>query len=112
LIRKLAAAAIVASPQAVGLAVEVSQKNLSAMLMGFVVVPACMSGSGIGVAFGHISGRRRFETPDDSHNNWWVALLTFGEGWHNNHHACPSAARHGLVWYELDINRPSPDQNQ
>jgi stearoyl-CoA desaturase (delta-9 desaturase) len=58
----------------------------------------------LGVAFGHISGRRRFETPDDSHNNWWVALLTFGEGWHNNHHASPSAARHGLVWYELDVN--------
>jgi stearoyl-CoA desaturase (delta-9 desaturase) len=33
-----------------------------------------------------------------------VALLTFGEGWHNNHHAHPSAARHGLAWYEMDLN--------
>ena len=52
----------------------------------------------------HLWGSRRFETRDDSRNNWWVALLTFGEGWHNNHHAYPSSARHGLAWYELDIS--------
>ena len=50
----------------------------------------------------HLWGRRRFATRDDSRNNWWVALLTFGEGWHNNHHAHPSSARHGLAWYEFD----------
>jgi stearoyl-CoA desaturase (delta-9 desaturase) len=52
----------------------------------------------------HMWGKRRFETTDDSTNNWLVALVTFGEGWHNNHHAHPRAARHGLKWYELDIN--------
>ncbi|WP_396625233.1 acyl-CoA desaturase [Luteitalea sp.] len=52
----------------------------------------------------HLWGSRRFKTKDDSTNNWWVALLTFGEGWHNNHHAHPVSARHGLAWYELDIN--------
>jgi len=52
----------------------------------------------------HLWGSRRFETRDDSTNNWWVALLSFGEGWHNNHHAHPTSARHGLAWYELDIN--------
>jgi stearoyl-CoA desaturase (delta-9 desaturase) len=52
----------------------------------------------------HMWGTRRFATHDDSTNNWWVALLTFGEGWHNNHHAHPTAARHGLAWYEIDIN--------
>jgi stearoyl-CoA desaturase (delta-9 desaturase) len=52
----------------------------------------------------HMWGRRRFETEDDSTNNWWVALLTFGEGWHNNHHAHPRSARHGLNWYEIDVN--------
>jgi len=52
----------------------------------------------------HLWGSRRFKTRDDSTNNWWVALLTFGEGWHNNHHAHPSSARHGLAWYELDMN--------
>jgi stearoyl-CoA desaturase (delta-9 desaturase) len=52
----------------------------------------------------HMFGSRRFETRDDSRNSWWVALLTGGEGWHNNHHAHPVSARHGLAWYELDIN--------
>ncbi len=52
----------------------------------------------------HLFGRRRFETDDDSTNNWFVALLTFGEGWHNNHHAHPTSARHGLAWYEFDLN--------
>jgi len=51
----------------------------------------------------HMWGTKRFATRDDSKNNWWVALLTFGEGWHNNHHAHPASARHGLAWYELDI---------
>ena len=52
----------------------------------------------------HIWGSRRFVTRDDSRNNWWVALLSFGEGWHNNHHAHPASARHGLAWYEVDVN--------
>ena len=52
----------------------------------------------------HLWGSRRFTTRDDSTNNWWVALLTFGEGWHNNHHAHPTSARHGLAWYEIDLN--------
>jgi fatty-acid desaturase len=52
----------------------------------------------------HMWGSRRFETRDDSRNSWWVALLTFGEGWHNNHHAHPVSARHGLAWYEFDIS--------
>lgn len=52
----------------------------------------------------HLWGSQRFKTGDDSRNSWWVALLTFGEGWHNNHHAHPTAARHGLAWYEIDMN--------
>jgi stearoyl-CoA desaturase (delta-9 desaturase) len=52
----------------------------------------------------HIFGTRRFDTHDDSRNSWWVALLTGGEGWHNNHHAHPVSARHGLAWYEFDPN--------
>ena len=51
----------------------------------------------------HLWGTRRFETADDSKNSWWVALLTFGEGWHNNHHAYPTSARHGLGRFELDL---------
>jgi stearoyl-CoA desaturase (delta-9 desaturase) len=52
----------------------------------------------------HLWGSRRFDTRDDSRNNWWVAILTFGEGWHNNHHAYPTSAAHGLAWYEIDVN--------
>jgi stearoyl-CoA desaturase (delta-9 desaturase) len=52
----------------------------------------------------HMWGGRRFQTRDASRNNWWVALLTGGEGWHNNHHAHPVSARHGLTWYEIDVN--------
>jgi fatty-acid desaturase len=50
----------------------------------------------------HDSGYRTYRTNDLSTNNWFVALLTFGEGWHNNHHAFPSSARHGLRWFEFD----------
>ena len=52
----------------------------------------------------HMWGSKRFATDDDSRNLWWVALLSFGEGWHNNHHAHPQSARHGLAWYEIDLN--------
>ena len=51
----------------------------------------------------HMWGRQRFLTGDSSKNSFWVAMLTFGEGWHNNHHAYPTSARHGLAWYELDV---------
>ena len=50
----------------------------------------------------HMWGSRRFSTRDESRNNWWVALLTGGEGWHNNHHAHPVSVRHGLTWWEFD----------
>jgi len=53
----------------------------------------------------HTWGSRRFATKDLSTNNWWVGtFLTFGEGWHNNHHAHPVSAQHGLTWYEIDLN--------
>jgi stearoyl-CoA desaturase (delta-9 desaturase) len=50
----------------------------------------------------HAVGYQTFNTNDRSTNNWWVALLSFGEGWHNNHHAFPFSARHGLRWFEID----------
>ncbi len=50
----------------------------------------------------HKWGYRNFETPEESRNNWWVALLSFGEGWHNNHHAFPRSAAHGLRRLEID----------
>ncbi len=51
----------------------------------------------------HMLGYRTFATPDQSTNCWWVALISWGEGWHNNHHAFPFSARHGLRWFEVDL---------
>jgi stearoyl-CoA desaturase (delta-9 desaturase) len=52
----------------------------------------------------HVLGTRRYETGDDSRNNFLLAVLTFGEGWHNNHHFYPSAASQGWFWWELDLS--------
>jgi len=52
---------------------------------------------------GHLFGRRRYDTPDRSRNSWLLALATFGEGWHNNHHFYPVAARQGFFWWEIDL---------
>lgn len=51
----------------------------------------------------HIWGYRNYTTTDDSKNLWWVALITWGEGWHNNHHAFQRMARHGHRWWEVDV---------
>lgn len=51
----------------------------------------------------HGFGSKRFATSDDSRNNWWLALLTFGEGWHNNHHHYPGSVRQGFYWWEIDL---------
>jgi len=86
---------------------------LAAVLFGIGGVPLVLWGVCLRVVVGlhatwlvnsatHMWGKQRFATGDDSRNNWWVALITFGEGWHNNHHAHPTSARHGLAWYELD----------
>jgi stearoyl-CoA desaturase (delta-9 desaturase) len=52
----------------------------------------------------HTFGTRLFDTPDQSRNNWLVGLLAFGEGWHNNHHAFPRSAFHGLRWWQVDLS--------
>jgi fatty-acid desaturase len=52
----------------------------------------------------HLWGYRSFDTPDDSRNNPVIGLLSAGEGWHNNHHAHPRSAAHGLRWWELDLS--------
>src|SRR5919197_3634840 len=52
----------------------------------------------------HFFGRQRFDTDDESRNLAWLSLLSFGEAWHNNHHAFPTSAAHGLRWWELDVS--------
>ena len=86
---------------------------LAGILYAIGGLPLFMWGIFVRVVFGlhatwlvnsaaHMWGSRRFATRDDSRNNWWVAMISFGEGWHNNHHAHPTSARHGLAWYEFD----------
>ena len=93
----------------------VPQVVVGLALLAFGGIPYVLWGIGARTVFGlhttwavnsatHLWGSRRFATKDDSTNNWWVALVTFGEGWHNNHHAHPTSARHGLAWYEVDLN--------
>ncbi|MDZ7587830.1 MAG: acyl-CoA desaturase [Parasphingorhabdus sp.] len=53
---------------------------------------------------GHMYGSKRFENGDEGRNNWWLALLTFGDGWHNNHHRHPRSAYAGMMWWEIDVN--------
>ncbi|GAA6135979.1 hypothetical protein NBRC116188_27690 [Oceaniserpentilla sp. 4NH20-0058] len=54
-------------------------------------------------SLGHIYGNRRFDTKDNSRNNPWLAFITLGEGWHNNHHRFAVSTRQGFYWWELDI---------
>lgn len=55
-------------------------------------------------SFTHLFGTRRFKTTDDSRNNWLLALITLGEGWHNNHHRYPGSEKQGMYWWEIDIS--------
>lgn len=52
----------------------------------------------------HVVGKTRYVTGDDSRNNWWLAVITLGEGWHNNHHRYQSSTRQGFRWYEIDVS--------
>lgn len=71
---------------------------------GFFRIAAVFHGTWLVNSAAHRYGYRSYSTQDLSTNCWWVALLTFGEGWHNNHHAFPHSARHGLKWWELDLS--------
>jgi stearoyl-CoA desaturase (delta-9 desaturase) len=88
---------------------------MAALLYWIGGLPYMLWGSFVRIVFGlhatwavnsatHLWGSRRFSTRDDSRNNLLVALITFGEGWHNNHHAHPTSARHGLTWWEIDFS--------
>ena len=68
----------------------------------FLSTVLCYHGTYTINSLAHVWGRRDFETPDDSRNNFWLALITLGEGWHNNHHHYPASVRQGFRWWELD----------
>lgn len=71
---------------------------------GFVISTVLLFHATVTInSLGHVWGNRRFNTRDDSRNNAFLALLTLGEGWHNNHHRFPAATRQGFYWWQLDI---------
>lgn len=80
--------------------------GLSGVVWGFVVSTILLyHGTFFVNSVCHLFGSQRFNTNDDSRNNFWVAIIfTLGEGWHNNHHHRPARAKQGLVWWELDFS--------
>jgi stearoyl-CoA desaturase (delta-9 desaturase) len=76
---------------------------LTALLWGGAVRMFCLHHATFSInSLCHFFGRRRYDTDDESRNLHWLALPTLGEAWHNNHHAFPTSARHGLRWWQLD----------
>jgi stearoyl-CoA desaturase (Delta-9 desaturase) len=79
--------------------------GVPALLWGFFVSTALLwHGTFVINSLAHILGRRRYPTDDGSRNSFLLALVTFGEGWHNNHHFYPSTANQGFFWWELDLS--------
>jgi stearoyl-CoA desaturase (delta-9 desaturase) len=79
-------------------------RGFDGFLWGYVVSTFALTHATFAInSVAHVLGSRRYETSDTSRNNWWLALLTFGEGWHNNHHRSMSSARQGFAWWEVDI---------
>jgi stearoyl-CoA desaturase (Delta-9 desaturase) len=79
--------------------------GLPALLWGLFVSTAVLWHATFSInSLAHVVGRRRYETGDGSRNSFPLALLTFGEGWHNNHHFWPSTANQGWFWWEVDVS--------
>ena len=78
--------------------------GLSGLVWGFAVSTTLLWHSTYTInSLAHRFGRRRYDTADDSRNNWALALLTMGEGWHNNHHHFCASTRQGFMWWEIDV---------
>jgi len=70
----------------------------------FISTVLCYHGTYTINSLSHVFGRQRYRTGDTSRNNWLLAVITLGEGWHNNHHHYPNAARQGFYWWEIDVS--------
>ena len=69
----------------------------------FVSTTVLLHGTSTINSLSHLYGKKRFDTGDESRNNFWLSLITLGEGWHNNHHYYMHSARQGFYWWEIDI---------
>ena len=78
--------------------------GLGGLIWGFAISTVVLWHSTYSInSLAHLFGTRRYETRDTSRNNWALALLTLGEGWHNNHHHYCTSARQGFLWWEIDV---------
>ena len=78
--------------------------GLAGVVWGFVISTlAVFHGTMLINSMAHVWGSRRYATKDDSRNNALLAIVTLGEGWHNNHHHCMTSARQGFFWWEIDV---------
>lgn len=83
---------------------DLGTNALQMIVWGFFVSTVLVAHATFAInSIAHVSGSRRFETDDHSRNNWLLAIVTLGEGWHNNHHRYPGSERQGFYWWELDI---------
>ncbi len=83
---------------------ELGTNGLQLLTWGFFISTVVLFHATVSInSLSHVWGKRRFNTSDNSRNNVWLALLTLGEGWHNNHHRWPQSVRQGFRWYEIDI---------
>lgn len=83
---------------------ELGTSAAQLLIWGFFVSTVVLFHATVTInSLAHRYGTRRFDTADDSRNNAWLALITFGEGWHNNHHHYPGSARQGFAWWEFDL---------
>ena len=83
---------------------ELGTNGWQLVVWGFVISTVALYHATFTInSLAHRYGKRRFATSDNSRNSFWLALLTFGEGWHNNHHFYPGSARQGFAWWEIDV---------
>jgi stearoyl-CoA desaturase (delta-9 desaturase) len=83
---------------------QLGTSGLQLLVWGFFISTVVLFHATVSInSLSHVWGKRRFDTPDDSRNNGWLAMITLGEGWHNNHHRWPQSVRQGFRWYEIDL---------
>jgi len=85
--------------------VSLGTSGLQMLIWGYVISTVVLLHATLSInSFAHKIGSRRFKTSDTSRNNFILAIITFGEGWHNNHHQFPNSARQGIKWWEIDLS--------
>jgi stearoyl-CoA desaturase (delta-9 desaturase) len=83
---------------------ELGTSGMQMLIWGFFISTVVLAHATFSInSLTHMFGWKRYQTGDESRNNFWLALLTLGEGWHNNHHHYPTATRQGFFWWEIDL---------